>query len=454
MNQATTLAQALVEANLSHTGIQSFQPKQASKKLGRHHFAFFRGHLEGIPLERLGALYLPEDIDFRVVKSTLTWIQGELAVLAKRNGHPSLRRLTHLKIHEYTAVASAVKEEAPPRRLPTIDEWAVEKGIEDFYNYSDLTKLYQAEFFGSLTRKAEPTRSTTKAVSLLRIAERNTRLRKQQRELVYWLETLASADPVPQDPLAAWLSDGTVERLAAAGLHTFQELIDFIRKFGSRWYDRVPRMGEAGAERLVEWIREKPSLGELPARFLESSRGSKLKASPLPSPILQSEILVRRPPSELALTVSLLPSAVSVPTIAPIERFQWPITSAAGTEWAYVGKPWKTDLEALNAWLATLTNEATARAARLQTERLLLWAVLLQQVPASQLEPSHLAQFERFLLAPPEAWVCRRGTWRWSDDWRPFYGALSPSSAQTALGYARMLFRWWQDNKYILLTPW
>jgi hypothetical protein len=43
--------------------------------LGRHHLAFLRGTLDGLPLGQLGDLYLETGSDVRQAKRTLIWIR-------------------------------------------------------------------------------------------------------------------------------------------------------------------------------------------------------------------------------------------------------------------------------------------------------------------------------------------------------------------------------------------
>ena len=53
------------------------------RQVGYHHFALFRGHLDGLALDTLGELYLETGTDLRHAKRTLGWIRDELVVAAK-----------------------------------------------------------------------------------------------------------------------------------------------------------------------------------------------------------------------------------------------------------------------------------------------------------------------------------------------------------------------------------
>ena len=39
--------------------------QRPGRQVGYHHFALFRGHLDGLPLDRLGDLYLETGTDLR-----------------------------------------------------------------------------------------------------------------------------------------------------------------------------------------------------------------------------------------------------------------------------------------------------------------------------------------------------------------------------------------------------
>lgn len=51
-------------------------------KLGYHHFALFRGNLDGLALDVLGDRYLETGTDLRQAKRTLDWVRAELIAAA------------------------------------------------------------------------------------------------------------------------------------------------------------------------------------------------------------------------------------------------------------------------------------------------------------------------------------------------------------------------------------
>ncbi|AKM33486.1 hypothetical protein AB870_25235 (plasmid) [Pandoraea faecigallinarum] len=52
--------------------------------LGIDQFAFFRGYLERLPLDKLADQYLETGLDLRMARSTLLWIQERLVAGARR----------------------------------------------------------------------------------------------------------------------------------------------------------------------------------------------------------------------------------------------------------------------------------------------------------------------------------------------------------------------------------
>ncbi|PIE82840.1 MAG: integrase [Candidatus Contendobacter odensis] len=93
------------------------------------------------------------------------------------------------------------------------------------------------------------------------------------------------------------------------------------------------------------------------------------------------------------------------------------------------------DLEAINAWLAEYHDSPqTLRNYRKEAERLLLWALLERKKPLSSLTREDCILYEIFLSDPQpgERW-CGPKAPRHSARWRPFLGALGPSSRKVAM---------------------
>ena len=54
------------------------------RRIGYHHFAVFRGHLDGLGLDTLGDRYLETGTDVRHARRTLRWVRDELIAAARR----------------------------------------------------------------------------------------------------------------------------------------------------------------------------------------------------------------------------------------------------------------------------------------------------------------------------------------------------------------------------------
>jgi len=48
---------------------------ESTRKIGRHHLAFYRGWLQGLDLKVAADRYLESGLDQRIARSTLAWIQ-------------------------------------------------------------------------------------------------------------------------------------------------------------------------------------------------------------------------------------------------------------------------------------------------------------------------------------------------------------------------------------------
>lgn len=116
------------------------------------------------------------------------------------------------------------------------------------------------------------------------------------------------------------------------------------------------------------------------------------------------------------------------------------------------------DLEAIGAWLSRVRHSPTTfQAYRKEAERLLLWALIERGRPLSSLQHEDLVAYESFLAnpTPAERWVCPGGQRRPRNHplWRPFAGALSPSSVQLAMRTLAALFSWLVGARYLEANP-
>ncbi|MBA3480013.1 MAG: hypothetical protein H0T52_16700, partial [Lautropia sp.] len=267
-----------------------------------------------------------------------------------------------------------------------------------------------------------------------RRAGRVARLQDRQKRALDTLEHVLVHPPTLADPPSAWLEPATARRIEAVGLKTFEQLVDWIRIRGHRWYSRIPKVGAVAAARVIDWIeRNKDALGvalgdreRLSRRDLVSAwRGSR-----------RSEARIV-PLEHLAVPLEL-DGSCGTNRLAGVSRL--------GAE---------NDRQAIEAWIAARAGENpnTARAHRREAERLLLWSIFERRRPMSSLTVEDAIAYREFLQnpQPAERWIkARRETpMRLSPDWRPFNGPLSKRSAHYALTVLGALFDWLVRQHYL-----
>jgi site-specific recombinase XerD len=406
-------------------------------QLGRHHFAFYRGYLDGLDLRTLARRYLETtedpgsegtDMDLRVAKSMLRWVREQLMVAARRTGNGSGSRLIRLPPEALRVRYGA--------SVPTLEEFREERDPYETYTEQELIELFQEEYGSDSTR-------------LDRRAERNSRLRSRQLAVLRKIEELTGADPGPSDGVGGWLDPVIAKRLTAAGLHTIEQLVAAINSRGYRWYTKVPRVGEKAARQIMDWLM-------LPET--EAALGMKLSARGI------------RPRKEWTDSM-LLPSPVRT-DIVPLESFLVPhdLNGAYGSNRAdRPGISARNDLEAIHTWLARYPSGGhTQRAYRKEAERFLLWSVLEAGKALSSLTVEDCISYRNFLWylgrqsdavwsqyyrIPQQRWLGQRGIERLSPLWRPFEGPLSERSQKHALGIVQNLMQWLVDQRYLLHNP-
>ena len=386
----------------------------ATRKLNVGHFAFYRGWLEGLDLADLGERYLLSGRDLPRAKQTLRWIQDELIAAARRS-RPPLARL--LKLSPYQIASHEAST------VVSLDTFRAEIDPDGFYTESELVALYQERFVGGTS------------VSHRR-AQRNERLVRKLRETVAWLEGWVAVDPLPANPVAAWFDEAIAERLAAAGIETLDDLLRLMKKHGPIWHRQVAKVGPAAAQRVQRWLAEN--------RLLVS------ESLPISSkPNLRT----------MALETG----------IVPFERLMMPqeLSGISGSNRAYANKlEAHDDYAAIQTWLRSIgSKEHTVRSYRSQAERFLLWMIFERNKPLSSATTEDCISYRDFLNAlepdklwfwhlPRERWIGPRSAPRWSEDWRPFSGALAPSSQRQAVTILTTLFEWLMRQRYLESNPW
>lgn len=362
-------------------------------RLERQHLACYRGWLQGLDLRELATLYL-DGVDLRKAKALMAWIRQELILVAHRQGRERQAKI----LSRYASKTSFLY-----KATPTLEQYRQENDPDGFFTERELFTQYQRDY---PEHEFEQERETSKLASL-------------QVAIVLELEADLTAQPKPADALELWLSSATTRRLRARGLATLADVLQLMHSKGYRWWRQVPALGRSKASRLAAWLQANAeTLGPLGAAVLEPVRS-------------QAAEQLRR---QAAFG------------FRPLESLRLPL-ALDGTDGSNRDalSPWEVDVDAVRAWLATKEAQPnTWRAYRREAERLLLWAAIEKEKALSSLAIEDVADYFDWLRAlrpaatswrwrvAAEAWFAPRRTPRWSEDWRPFEGALSAKSQLTA----------------------
>jgi site-specific recombinase XerD len=410
------------------------------RKIGYHHFALFRGHLDGLSLDTLGDRYLETGTDLRQATRTLRWVRDELIAAAKRYQaetgvtQASLARLLRieperLKPEERIALAE----------IPSLEDFQADFDPVGFYAEAELIEEFQKRYGGTDAGGAPGSAIPT---AILRKTERNDRLRKRLRQAIDTLEHWIASVPKPTDPIDIWLEPIVARRLTPAGIVSIEDLVGLINRRGNLWYRRIPKFGAVRARRIIRWLQINRVL-PIEERALVPYRQI---ARRLPAQRTPEYAIV--PYEHLALSADL--------------------SGIVGTNRGHDCQmpSLRDDRDAIDAWLELKGDKPNTRRAYLaQAERFLLWLVMEKGRALSSATPEDCFEYTKFLEAlanPGTAWSWRlpRAAWvgdkrpRWSPDWKPFTGTLTIRSRQMAITILKGLFVWLLDLGYLRRNPW
>lgn len=405
---------------------------KAPRKLGLHHLALFRGHLDGISLGQLGERYLETGNDVVMAKETLRWVRDEL-IRAARKHKPAVARLLRIPLSRI----DKAKTDAGEERMD-LETFRSEHDPEGFYSESELQEMFQ-EAFGS------------KNPGVAKNVAQSNRLRAKIRDAIAWLESWAVSTPQRLDPVSAWLNEGVSERLLESGIATMGDLLGLIESQGKDWHQEVPYLGPIRASQL-----------EINLRNLKL-----IQQEPLPS---SSSII----------------SASDRYGIAPMGRTDLPhvLSGTEGSNRAYgTALTANNDWEAVKAWLSNVAHKKhTARSYQKEAERFLLWCIYELGKPMSSATSEDCISYRNFLSLldperekrlieeavspenphpvvwqwnlPREAWVGPKNVSRLSKKWKPFSGKLVTTSQRQAVVILTIMGEWLAKKMYLNTNPW
>lgn len=175
-------------------------PVAPARLLGPQHFAYYRGYLQGLDLGRLATRYLTPGLDLRQARTTLGWIETELARGVKRLA-----------------------------TRPRAD--------------GEATILTEKTWLAMIVPPAAESATA-----------RQTRQRKLLRALDA-LQPLLLVRPLAGDAVAGWFTPAIASRLAQTGWTTLATLAAAIAADPRSWYRHVRGIGEATAHEIEAWLR-------------------------------------------------------------------------------------------------------------------------------------------------------------------------------------------------------
>ncbi|MDP9912548.1 hypothetical protein J2W27_004674 [Variovorax boronicumulans] len=386
------------------------------------HFAFMRAVVQGMDERASWERYLRvagEPTDLRTIRRTVAWIRDAFAAAAYREQRPGTARLILIN-PQAVATAAPAAPEMVGAHVPTLEEFALSRGLEDF-SESEQIEAY---------KEAYPPRAAAApatAVAARRAQSRRARLIARQLEALRWLEQRVAHAPRATDSVEAWLAPTMARRLRPAGIVTLEDLVARINARGARWWRGIAGIGQGKAACIQHWLREhQQAIG-----------------------VCQGDH-AWRPRRQLndAELASVVPRGTAP---LPYEKFDVP----SGLEGR--GRAGRTDREALDAWIgrpgARGRAPATVRGYRKEAERLLLWAVLERRKPLGQMDSDDARAYLEFLAAPPAHWCGPRHHQRWSPLWRPLEAGLGQGALAQARAVARVLFSHWVAVGHVVANP-
>ncbi|WP_198321082.1 tyrosine-type recombinase/integrase [Azohydromonas aeria] len=400
--------------------------------LGRHHFAFLRGWLQGLDLRAAWDRYL----GFSDLSADRRHIERRrLALLRQLLREAHALNLTLPEGERVTAELALLAQ--PPAgpgtvALPGLDEFIDSQELDrDGCSEAELLQAYR-EFYGLDALPEEEVTDDRAATQAPGAAQLRALLR---------LEELLSRRPSPSDRLALWLAPALAERLREAGIGSLETLVRSANAHGANWWRKVPGLGAARAAALLAWLQP------LAREWDEPLRESALEP-------VQRRAAVRAAASR----------EVQMPArfaLVPLEQLAVPPRLAGDAQAPglfatrmpnHLGAT--DDRQAIDAWLQQYRDKpATLRAYRKEVERFYLWCLLERGKALSSVDSRDAQAYRDFIRQPPPHWCAAAVVSRDEPAWRPFRGPLGAASQRQALVVLQALFDGLRDANYLVGNP-
>lgn len=432
--------------------------------LGIDHFAFFRGYLERLPLDKLADQYLETGLDLRMARSTLVWIQERLIAGARRAQDYGAARLLAISPAQLAPTAPMPATPAVTTQRPSLEEFAEAHDPDGFYSQRELLALFAEHY-----PEAKPDRR----------AERNERLRKRQVAALRALQALLAVEPAQHHHCAGWFHPALARRLEHAGIVQLADLFDVITQRGPRWYTLVRGLGETGAKRLQQWLadhaeplgRTLPAIALTPRRQLTGETKRAMRAisvhvdgvAPLEWLVWPDFVRAREAADANASgqTAGVLEAVVAggMPAHSPgigagraLTRHGADVGAVSPDRQIRAGN----DLDAVKVWLTAMQagrSPGTVQSYRQHAERFLNWLAFVCRCPLAAMTVEDCTAYRAFLAAPPAHWIAPRGTARFTAAWRPFSKPLDEASVRLSMTVLQGMCGWLVKSGYLRFNP-
>lgn len=380
------------------------------RRLGLHHIAHLRAIAEGISAIDSALRYLDAETQAEAIAAHNNVVVKVRAV-AKRRGLKKWR-LIGLRI-----IAKRAAD------LPSLDEFREFEGL-DGWSEEEVSEMYAERFADELKQ------------TRLKQSRRES-LRKQQLSLYEKIQLLDAKAPSTDEPISAWYSPATADRLAIGGIATLHDLVSAIRLANRTWFSRCPAIGLGKAASIEFMLR-----ALLPEVSLEQTREFEGEVtSGLPAlPVMQaSETGISRMDRGPAADVAGGEAFKTPPDLLPVKLLKA-----------------NTDVEAITWWInARAGSVATKKSYEKESRRLLLW--LDRERPGVELRTMDVddcRSYMTFLQHIPQKWMAASNASPMTQGWAPFRGQLSHKSQQFAITVVSSMFKWLAAARYLSADPW
>lgn len=368
------------------------------RKLGRHHFSHLRAIAEGLDVVDSAKRYLGVEHGHQGKAAHQQTVDAIRAVARRHN--ESAWRLIGLVIHVQLDASH-----------PSLEDFIAERGL-DGWRESEIAEMY-AEAYPPAGKSDYK-------------ANRRSKLRERQLQLLKKLEQLAAETPSPTDLVSGWFDEVIAHKLLNAGMLTLSDLNQKIAT-GGRWYLRLPAVGEHKARRIAA------HLATLLPRHIAP-----------PKPILA---LATSPSLFAALpggTTGLISGTSALLHPDRTESVQGRLLNA------------RDDQEAVDAWIQARAGALpTATVYRREAHRLMLWLQYERWGKTlSQMQIEDCRDYMAFLQNIPAKWISRARAAPGQPGWAPFRGPLSHKSQRQTVVIIASLFTWLQSAQYLSQNPW